>query len=365
MKKNWKLDAESLGYKFIDKLGDILIIEKDDFIFKVHRSNWPPTRISASQCTDPTAYFKYQVKLVHGDKYDLSCTIFKGVDNDVTTTCSSHGEFSIPAKYLKSTRGCPVCGRKKASDKKKLTTDEFIRLANSAHNFKYNYTESVYLTAKSLINIKCPIHGQFQMQAHNHISGKGCVKCGIDSSSASRRLTLDVIIERFNSLHKNRYDYSNVIYNGDAHEHLSIICKEHGIFKQSYANHNSGKGCPLCAREFSPRLKRGFIKSGNNKNYASLYLIKCYDNYETFYKIGITTKPIKRRFSGQSSLPYDYELINLFISDPSTIWDIEKFMHRAYKNVKYIPIKEFGGRYECFSHVDVFQYQKLLDSVNL
>ena len=363
VRRNWKSDAESLGYSLIEKLGDILVIEKDNFTFNVHRSNWPPTRLSPVQCTNPTEYFKHQVRFLHGDKYDLTPTVFKGADENVDAICSLHGKFSIPAKHLKSKRGCPTCGYKSISEKNRLTIFEFINSANLVHNFKYDYSETVYTTAKSLVKIKCPIHGLFEIQPSNHLCGKGCMLCGRESASFQRRLSNDEVIERFKNVHRGLYDYDNVVYDGDAHELLDIICREHGLFKQSYANHNNGQGCHVCAREFSPRLKRGFVKSGETKNYASIYLIRCYDQSEEFYKIGITTKDIKVRFSGQSSLPYDYDLLDLFISSPSSIWDIEKVMHRIYKEVKYIPLKQFGGMYECFSYVDASEYKKLLNCV--
>jgi hypothetical protein len=36
-------------------------------------------------------------------------------------------------------------------------------------------------------------------------------------------------------------------------------------------------------------------------------------------------------------------------SDGSYIWDLEKRVHKKFKKYKYLPNKEFGGMYECFS----------------
>jgi hypothetical protein len=54
-----------------------------------------------------------------------------------------------------------------------------------------------------------------------------------------------VFIERSNILHKNIYDYSKVIYKNNCSK-VSIGCKIHGIFKQQPAAHLSGQGCPTC-----------------------------------------------------------------------------------------------------------------------
>ena len=70
--RDWKKDGESVGVNLIEKDGDTLICEKDGFIFKIHRSNWPPAKLSPVQCFTSTDYFKYQVKQLHGETYDLS-----------------------------------------------------------------------------------------------------------------------------------------------------------------------------------------------------------------------------------------------------------------------------------------------------
>jgi len=141
------------------------------------------------------------------------------------------------------------------------------------------------------------------------------------------------------------------------------MCKTHGLFSQSYANHNVGKGCPTCAKEFNPRFKSGFIKSYNNKNYASLYLIRCFNETESFYKIGITTKPLSRRFAGSKALPYSYEEIYVHTGTAEEVWDLEILLHRKYKNFKYIPMLHFGGMFECFSEIAFDSYKEMLKAV--
>lgn len=58
------------------------------------------------------------------------------------------------------------------------------------------------------------------------------------------------IVERFQSVHGDRYDYSNVVY--DAYnKKVKIGCSIHGTFLQSPESHWRGRGCRKCAREFS------------------------------------------------------------------------------------------------------------------
>jgi hypothetical protein len=61
-----------------------------------------------------------------------------------------------------------------------------------------------------------------------------------------KKITTDLFISNAQAIHGDRYDYTNVCYNG-AHHNIEIICKEHGSFFQSPKNHIShNRGCPLC-----------------------------------------------------------------------------------------------------------------------
>lgn len=55
-------------------------------------------------------------------------------------------------------------------------------------------------------------------------------------------------VDRANSKHDRRYDYSLVDYKS-MKEKVSIICNTHGIFKQEPLNHLNGAGCPKCGIE--------------------------------------------------------------------------------------------------------------------
>lgn len=361
--RDWENDGTKVGLKFIRKEGDSIICEREGFIFSVHRSNWAPLKLSPSQCLTPTEYFKYLVKKVHGDIYDLSETIFTGANSKVIARCTKHGSFSIEANNFTTIRGCPHCGNERSGLLSRDDTAGFIEKANKIHENKFDYSLVKYETAKKPVRIICKTHGEFSMLATNHLSGRGCTICGRETSRQSKVLSQKEVIRRFKDVHKEKYDYSSVVYIGDAHSHLNIICKEHGSFYQSYANHNSGKGCPVCAREFSPRLKSGFVKSYDFKGYASLYLINCFNESENFYKIGITTKSLKHRFAG-TSLPYKYEVIHVHEGTGNNIWNMEKLLHRKYKNVKYIPLIDFGGMYECFSYIDKVGFLENLSEIS-
>lgn len=82
---------------------------------------------------------------------------------------------------------------------------------------------------------------------------------------------------------------------------------------------------------------------------AYIYVIKLYDEVESFYKIGITSK--ENTYDRVSSFPYKVEIIDVFCHpSPGFIMDLEK--HLLSLEEKYMPLKMFGGYSECVKSAD-------------
>lgn len=128
---------------------------------------------------------------------------------------------------------------------RKLTTEEFIQKAKSIHGNKYDYSKSVYTTAKKKLIIICPEHGEFEQTPDGHLRGQGCPKCKFDKLSNDRRLTTEEFISRAVEVHGDYYDYSDTVYK-NATTKIKILCPKHGYFSTLPFNHLSGKGCPEC-----------------------------------------------------------------------------------------------------------------------
>lgn len=126
---------------------------------------------------------------------------------------------------------------------KKITTDQFIIKANKVHNYKYDYSKSIYVCSRTPVNIVCPIHGTFQKTPQDHAVIKcGCSKCFFDK----KRNTKVEFIKKSIEKHGNIYDYSKVNYKNNA-TNVTIVCKKHGDFIQRPSHHTSGVGCSKCA----------------------------------------------------------------------------------------------------------------------
>lgn len=123
----------------------------------------------------------------------------------------------------------------------KVTTSEFIERAKAVHGDKYDYSKTFITSMVKNTTITCPIHGDFETRAANHLLGVGCSEC-----SGNKKLTTESFIKKAHLVHGDRYDYSKVNYVG-AKTKVVIICKEHGEFEQEPTNHLMGSGCIKCA----------------------------------------------------------------------------------------------------------------------
>ena len=132
---------------------------------------------------------------------------------------------------------------------------QFIKRANETHNNKYDYSLWVSYggTGKDYhtknIPVVCPIHGKFLTSVANHLRGAGCPECAKTKPKNKKRLKY--FIDKANKVHNNVYDYSLwVDVNNTSTDTVIIICKKHGKFNQTPANHIDKKaGCPKCAIE--------------------------------------------------------------------------------------------------------------------
>lgn len=127
----------------------------------------------------------------------------------------------------------------------KLTTAQILIEFQLAHGDFYNYQLVDYQGAHKKVRILCPVHGEFKQAAREHKKGKGCPKCGNEKIGNKLRATSLSVINDFNKVHGDFYDYSQVEYHS-THKKVKIICPLHGEFFQTPSLHKSGGGCSEC-----------------------------------------------------------------------------------------------------------------------
>ena len=297
--------------------------------------------------TQDEVLFRFKEK--HGDEFDYSLFVFFGYNEKSKIICRTHGIFEqSPAHHFRG-QGCPNCRYLKTSNKLKKDNKYFVDKANIVHKGFYDYSLSKYDGSESVVSVICQKHGVFNQVASVHLAGHGCKGCANDATSLSTAKDIDHFLLRAKVVHGNTYDYSESVYKGFKKK-IKIKCRDHGFFYQDISNHLAGKGCPECGIA-------GFSRSGYNElcnrrhsGNSNLYLIRCFNENESFYKIGITVYDnLKRRFTNSKSMPYKYEILLMFKHNSDYIWQIEKKLHMLCRDNSYTPKTKFDGYTECFS----------------
>lgn len=299
-----------------------------------------------------TKTFVEKAKVKHGAcLYSYDKVIYLNNYTKVTITCKLHQDFEqTPHNHLKGS-GCPKCGTSSETSKNKRAIN-FIKKANIIHGNIYNYEKVDYTNSFTEVTIGCSVHGDFKQVPSNHTSGSGCHTCARLLMSKKQRHSTEDFVNKARLIHKELYEYSQVNYEG-THTKIKINCKFHGIFYQTPSLHLRGGGCPMCGN-----LKQGWTKTTfkenckrNNKGLGILYVLRCFNSSESFYKIGITSRSVKLRYSSKNALPYDYEILQEIIKDSEIIYDLEHDILRDLYDFKYKPSISFGGDTECFSDI--------------
>jgi len=210
-------------------------------------------------CRSNTKEFIETAIMIHGTKYDYSLVDYKTNRHKVKIICKIHGEFlQTPNCHIsrKRKRGCPKCGLIKCGLAKRGDINIFIKQAKKIHGSKYDYSGVDYKYSNIKVKIKCnKCNRIFYQTPNSHLCGRGCSKCGSIISSQKQTLTITEFIKKANKIHKNKYDYSNVLYVNN-HSKIKILCKLHGIFNQVPSSHLCGNGCPKCVHIISkPEIK--------------------------------------------------------------------------------------------------------------
>lgn len=239
---------------------------------------------------------------------------------------------------------------------KKSNILEFIDKANKVHNNKYDYSKGIYISVMKHICIICPLHGEFWQSPANHLSGYSCKTCGYIKNAKEMRNTQEEFLTKAINKHNNEFDYSKSVYIDNKHP-IAIICKEHGEFLQRPDAHMNGNKCPFCRLTQNNYSKTNWIKRGENK-IGSFYIIRCWNEHEEFYKIGITFNGVKKRYKTKKEMPYNWEIIYETKSkNLKEVWELELKNKRKLKKYSYIPNVIFGGyKTECFNNISYIEY---------
>lgn len=158
--------------------------------------------------------------------------------------------------------------------------------------------------------------------------------------------------------HGTKYNYSKTIYKYSLNP-VTIICPEHGEFKQFPHEHINGSNCRKCAQK-EVKKEGGYNKTLAERNKckwsnksAIVYLVKLFNEDECFYKIGITINSTNLRFMHIKCRNYNMQILKEINTSLYNAVYLEQELHMLLNKYKYIPKNKFDGYTECFSNINL------------
>lgn len=269
--------------------------------------------------------------VIHCDIYDYSKVEYINSRTKVIITCHVHGDFKMtPTNHCNAQKqGCPKCGKlamsKTQSKEAKL---KFQSRVEKIHPDMFLFDKCDYITSKTKVKLYCKAcKDYFYIMPYNLYSGSGCLKCARKHGAAkiSNRCG-KTIIKRIEKIHPNKFNFDRLIYT-NATEKIEVGCKKCGNYFRATSNSLLyGSGCPSCAVYGFDPMKP-----------AILYYIKIGEQY----KIGITNKSLKERYS----VIYDkIEIINLwYYSNGREAHEAEQRFIKKYKEFKFNGVNPIYG----------------------
>lgn len=236
---------------------------------------------------------------------------------------------------------------------KQLTHDDFIlRLKEGNKSFIEGGFEVIgeYTNALSKIRVKTK-YGECDIEANSLMKGYApTITSAVDKA--------EYYISTLKEVHGELYDYSVTQYT-DCRVKVKIICRRHGEITMSPKELLKGSKCRKCAFELNS-FKLEDWKKINPENNGVLYLLRCFNKTEEFYKIGITSLTIEGRYKTPSKMPYEYEVLyQLSYPNRNVIWELEKTVKEYIRPCSPL-IKFKGSLTECFEGKYLKEVERIL-----
>lgn len=141
--------------------------------------------------------------------------------------------------------------------------EEVIERFNKIHNYKYDYSNTVFRITTDKAIFTCREHGNWAATVKDHLKGSGCPCCAQIKRTKKQIFPFTEFVEEAKKKFGNMFFYHEDTYISKRKK-TKITCIKHNItFFQTPHNHLSGigKGCPKCRREnIINKLKENNLK---------------------------------------------------------------------------------------------------------
>jgi hypothetical protein len=220
----------------------------------------------------------------HNNKYDYSLfEEYVNAHQEIKIICPEHGIFSKKI-YKHEKEGCPHCSlidkhkklskthMKKEHGEDLTPTESFIKKAKSIHGDTYDYSKTVYESARKPVTIFCNMCGNYftLSRAGGHVSkpARGCNICAPKRRGESNRKKSEKYIKECEELHEGYYKYDKTKYISNE-ESVKVYCTNCEVyFDVNAGDHLHRKnGCKICSGERCVKdrrlTKEEIVRRGN------------------------------------------------------------------------------------------------------
>jgi len=336
------------------------ILCKDKYSFHLKKAEGivKGERLWVTTSTDYKEYF-YNYLLDHSESFPFfSENLLEVINENNQYYCIIKTNYGNCKMITQSLVRNSYPSIKSAIDK----TEYFINQLKEKDIGIIDYSTIKYVNAKEKV-IYGTKYGLCQMNPNSLISCKKAdsIESAVNKSDYIKQL---IFIER-----GDEFDLSDIEYINNTTS-IKIGCKTHGVFEVPTANFigsKSYRNCPKCGREATTEYNinnpigwsyNAWSKAGQTSKYFDsykVYILKCWNEKEKFYKIGRTFLKTKRRFRSKK-MPYNYKILYEFIDQNAKfICKLENKLKKENKNNKYKPCISFEGMYECFNKIEDLQ----------
>lgn len=130
-----------------------------------------------------------------------------------------------------------------------VTTESFITEAKEIYGDHYDYSKVEYKNRDHRVTIVCPVHGDFQVYAREHLDGKGCPKCEKGEKFLAK------LKEKFG----DKFGLEQFVYESSTSP-VTLICPTHGAFSRKPQQIlNLQFGCPMCGSDAKDEIHNAAV----------------------------------------------------------------------------------------------------------
>lgn len=269
-------------------------------------------------------------------------------------TCISHEGYKSVSDVKKLQKGHSPRIYGKDNPFTIYNINNYLSLKNSS----VTVLSTIYTDRDSKLTIWCEVCQEKSERSFNLLrKTPKCGKCANNSSSRyNNKRSIEYVEKELSTRHPNLILKSTEYV--DNKTNLALFCTTcNATVYSPWKTLVSDIGCNNCAKEKSKKLF-DINQSNKNKNEwvtipAIVYIIHCTNDEESFYKVGMTTVPITKRFNCHRNMPYNFKVLKEIQTNKYEGTFIERSIQDNFKDHRYTPLIKFGGHTECFSYLDI------------